>query len=288
MTASRTRYAHRDGMRIAYEIRRSRWHRLPWMVLIQGLGFDRSGWEPVADRLADQFSLLLVDNRGSGSSDPPSGPLTVADLAADVVAVLDDTDVGSAHVVGASLGGMVAQQLAVEHRERVDTLVLACTTPGWPFAYPMPPESIALLASTRRLPPDVALRSHVENALSSDTVRNRPELVELVIAHQRKHSRDSTGWLAQVSAGAHFAGLLQHSITARTLVMHGTADHVVDPRNARLLADRIPHAQLMLLPRLGHLFFWEAPDVFTDAVTRFALAPPPAAVSPSSPRKDEP
>jgi 3-oxoadipate enol-lactonase len=288
MAASRTRYAHRDGLRIAYEIRRARWRRPPWMVLIQGLGFDRSGWDPVVDRLGDHFALLLVDNRGSGSSDPPAGRLSVGDLAEDVLAVLDVAGVGGAHVVGASLGGMVAQHLAVEHADRVDTLVLACTTPGWPFGYPMPPASIALLAATGQLPADVAMRRHVENALSPDTVHNRPELVERLITHQQRHSRDSAGWLAQVSAGARFGGLRQNAITARTLVMHGTADQVVDPRNARLLADRIPDAQLMLLPRLGHLFFWEAPGVFTDAVTRFALTSPPITVSPSSPRKDEP
>jgi 3-oxoadipate enol-lactonase len=282
MPAGRTRYAQNDGLRIAYEIRRRRLRRRPWMVLIQGLGFDRSGWDPVVDRLSARFALVLMDNRGSGRSDPPAAGLAVADMARDILAVLNAAGVRCAHVVGASLGGMVAQAFAVAHADRVGTLVLACTTPGWPSAYPMPAASLTLMATTSRLPAEVALRRHVENALAPETVRTRPDLVERLIAHQRARHLDPAGYYAQLSAGARFAGLRQAAITAPTLVMHGTADHVVDPHNARLLADRIPGATLMLFPRLGHLFFWEAPGAFTDAVTRFASSPPAGAAPRSS------
>jgi pimeloyl-ACP methyl ester carboxylesterase len=283
MVAGRNRYAKHDGLRIAYEVRRSWWRRQPWMVLVQGLGFDRSGWGPVVDGLRDHFALLLVDNRGSGRSDQPAGRLAVADMARDVLAVLDAAAVPQAHVVGASLGGMIAQEVALLDPSRVAALVLACTTPGWPFAYPMPAETVALMGATGRMPADVALRRHVENALALATVRERPELVERLIAHQRSRRGGTAGWYAQLAAGARFGDLRQGSITAPTLVLHGTEDRVVDPRNARLLADRIPHARLMMLPGLGHLFFWEAPGAFVDAVTRFALTPPPVA---ALPRKD--
>ena len=289
MLAGRTRYARHDGLRIAYGIRRPwrlRRRRAPWMALIQGLGFDRSGWAPVIDGLGEHFALILVDNRGSGASDPPSGRLAVADMAGDVRAVLDHASVPRAHVVGISLGGMIAQEFAIEHGDRVESLVLAATTPGWPFAYPMPADSIALLSATGRMPAEVALRRHVENALGADTVRHRPEVVEQLVRAQRDR-RGAAGWHAQLGAGARFGNLRQRKITAPTLVMHGDADRVVDPRNARLLADRIPGARLMMLPGLGHLFFWEAPTTFVEAVTGFALTPPPvAAVSDPSLRKD--
>jgi 3-oxoadipate enol-lactonase len=280
MAAGRNAYAYHDGLRIAYGVRRSRWRRRPWMVLVQGLGFDRSGWAPVVDGLARHFALLLVDNRGSGRSDQPGRRLAVADMAKDVLAVLAAADVPRATVVGASLGGMIAQKVAIMDGARVASLVLACTTPGWPFAYPMPAETMALLSATGRMPAEEALRRHVENSLAPDTVQNRPDLVERLVAHQRDRRGGAGGWYAQLAAGARFGDLRQGSITAPTLVMHGTDDRVVDPRNARLLADRIPHARLMMLPGLGHLFFWEAPDAFVDAVTRFALAPPPLAALP--------
>jgi 3-oxoadipate enol-lactonase len=169
--------------------------RLPWLVLIQGLGFDRSGWAPVTRRLQRRFRLLLVDNRGSGRSDAPVDSLTVADLANDVVRVLNAARVRRGHVLGTSLGGMVAPELAIEHPERVDRLVLACTTPGWPYAYAMPASSVQLMAATAHLEREVALRRHVENALSARTVRTRPELVERLTRlcpadwQQRSHVR---------------------------------------------------------------------------------------------------
>jgi 3-oxoadipate enol-lactonase len=127
-------------------------------------------------------------------------------------------------VLGASLGGMIAQEFAVRHPDRVRGLVLACTTPGWPFAYPMPLPSVRLIAASQRLAPDEALRRHVENALSASTVAERPELVQRIIDCQPSiSSRDPDAWQAQAAAGGRYAGSFrQRRIRARTLVLHGT------------------------------------------------------------------
>jgi len=238
--------------------------------LVQGLGFDRSGWDPVAVQLQRHFRLLLIDNRGCGRSDVPEQQFTVEDMGRDVVATLDAAGIRQAHLVGASLGGMVAQEVAIGRPDRVDHLVLACTTPGWPYGYPMPPAGTRLMAATRLAPPEVALRRHVENALAADTVARRPELVDRLIRHQQARPNDPLGWSALATAGARYAGhLRQKQIAAPTLVLQGEADTVVDPRNAGLLGSLIPDSSLVMLPGLGHLFFWEDPDVFVDAVTAF-------------------
>jgi len=268
-----TRYARSGELRIAYELRGTMHRRRPWLVLIQGMGFDRSGWEPVLPKLRRHFRLVLVDNRGCGRSDRPAGLFAVAAMAGDIVAVLDDAGIRKAHVMGASLGGMVAQELAVTHPERVDGLVLACTTPGWPFACPMPRASVRLILTTAGLPAEVARRRHTENALSARTVQHHPELVDRLLELQDSQPADPTALSAQAAAGALYAGRLRQArIGARTLVLHGGADTVVDPRNGRLLANRIPDARLVMFPELGHLLFWEDPDGFTDAVTSFLLA----------------
>lgn len=270
--AARTRYAESGAVHIAYERRGARRGDRAWLVLVQGLGFDRSGWRPVVRGLGRHFRLILVDNRGTGRSDLPTDSLTVRDMARDVVSVLDDAGVATAHVVGASLGGMVAQELAIGHPTRVDRLVLACTTPGWPYAYPMPAASVRLMAATPHLPREVALRRHVENALAAGTVANRPDLVRRLVAHERARPSDPGAWSTLAAAGARYAGQLRQSrIRARTLILHGDADTVVDPRNATLLAERIPDATLVLLPGVGHLFFWEDPDRFVREVTGFLL-----------------
>lgn len=266
----RTRYALSGETRIGYELRGRLRRRRPWLVLIQGMGLDRRGWERIPGKLRRRFRLVLVDNRGCGRSDRPAGSFTVADMAGDVVAVLDAAGIRRAHVLGASLGGMVAQELAIRHPDRVDGLVLACTTPGWPFAYPMPAPSVRLIAATARLPAETAWRRHMENALSARTVRDQPDLVERLLARQGARLAEARTLSAQAAAGARYAGRLrQAGIRARTLVLHGGADTVVDPRNGQLLASRIPRAKLRIFPELGHLFFWEEPDGFAAAVTSF-------------------
>jgi 3-oxoadipate enol-lactonase len=268
---SRTRYAPSGGLRIAYELRGTM-SRRPWLVLIQGMGFDRLGWEPVLGKLRQRFRLVLVDNRGTGCSDRPAGSFGVADMADDVIAVLDAAGIRRAHVMGVSLGGMVAQEVTITHPERVDGLVLACTTPGWPFAYRMPAASVRLIAATAGLAPETALRRHTENALSTRTVEGYPEVVNRLVKLQGSRPTDSGALSAQAAAGARYTGgLRQARIQARTLVVHGGADTVVDPRNGKLLADRIPGARLITFPELGHLLFWEDPDGFADAVTSFLL-----------------
>ena len=269
---SRTRFARHGDLQIAYEVRGPRFSRRPPLLLIQGLVLDRAGWGPAIGPLQHLFRLVLVDNRGSGRS-PVSGSFSVTDMAGDALAVLDNAGIGTAHVLGASLGGMIAQELAVRHPDRVVRLVLACTTPGWPFAYPMPLPSVRLIAASQRLAPREALRRNVENALSAATVADRPALVQQIIDCQALASeRDPGAWQAHAAAGGRYAGSLrQRCIRARTLVLHGTADRVVDPRNARLLAARIPDADLVTFPGLGHLFFWEDPGAFAAAVTSFLV-----------------
>jgi 3-oxoadipate enol-lactonase len=253
-------------MRIAWERRGAG----PSLLLIQGLGYARWGWEPVLDLLARSFDVLAFDNRGIGESDAPAGPYTAPAMAADALQVLDEAGVERAHVVGTSLGGMIAQELALTYPERVDHLVLACTTPGGPKAYPMPQVTVSLIAEAATLEPAVALRRFVENALAPPTVAERPELVERILAHRVATAQDPAAWAAQAAAGVVFDAYERlDGLRAPTLVQHGSEDVVVDPRNADLFMRLVPHAQFEEFPGTGHLFFWEQPERFVASVTSF-------------------
>ena len=134
----------------------------------------------------------------------------------------------------------------------------------------MPAPSVRLIAATVRMPAEAARRRHLENALSARTVREQPDLVDRLVERQGFRPADPGTLSAQAVAGARYAGRFRPPrIRARTLVLHGGADTVVDPRNGRLLAARIPRAQLRTFPELGHLLFWEDPDGFAAAVTSF-------------------
>ena len=231
------------------------------LVLIHGLGYARWGWEPVVESLAGSFDVILFDNRGIGESDAPAGPYTAALMAGDALQVLDEAGVERAHVLGTSLGGMVAQELALDHPERVDKLVLACTTPGGPDSFPMPEQTVRLLRN------GASLREFVENALAPEP---SPALVERILGHREAAAQPLEAWSAQAAAGMGFDALGRvDGIRAPTLILHGTEDAVVDSRNTALLALRIPDARVELFPGTGHLFFWEQPERFVDAVTGF-------------------
>jgi 3-oxoadipate enol-lactonase len=265
MSVAATHAVH-DGVRIAYELR----GQGKPLLLIHGLGYDRFGWGPLPDLLAEEFHVALLDNRGVGESDAPPGPYTTAMLAADALAVLDAAGVERAHVVGTSLGGMVAQELVLGHSDRVSRLVLACTTPGGVRAYPYPQRTLTLFAEFAQVPVEEGLRRFVENALADETVATRPELVDEIYAYRLAHRPALEAWQAQGAASLSFDAFDRAGeIRVPTLVLSGTADNVVDYRNSELLAERIPGARLELFEGLGHLFFWEEPERFARAVTGF-------------------
>jgi pimeloyl-ACP methyl ester carboxylesterase len=236
-------------------------------VLVHGLGYARWGWEPVVDPLAERFEIVLLDNRGIGASGAPPGPYTAAEMAGDVLSVLDEAGLGSAHVVGTSLGGMIAQELALSHPERVNRLVLVSTTPGGPSAAPMPETTVRLLAEAPSLEPAVALRRLVENAFAPDPPE---ELVERILAHRQATAQPLAAWQAQAAAGLTFdAWERLEGLRTPTLIVHGTEDVVVDHANADLLAERIHDARVERFEGCGHLLFWEEPARFVDVVGEF-------------------
>lgn len=263
---SNSREAVRDGVRLAWDEAGAG----EPILLIHGLGYDRRGWGPAPGILAARFRVITFDNRGVGESDAPPGPYTTAEMAADAAAVLDVAGVERAHVVGTSLGGMIAQELGLTYRHRVETLVLSATTPGGDDAFPMPEASVELYAALADDPSPENLRRVVENSLSERTVATRPELVEEILRYRLDHRPGPTAWLAQASAARTFASRTAlAALDTPTLLIHGTDDNVVDPRNAELLARAIPDVELVLVPGTGHLGYWERATHFADTVADF-------------------
>jgi pimeloyl-ACP methyl ester carboxylesterase len=237
------------------------------LLLMMGIGYTRQGWGPLRERLARRYQVLSYDNRGIGESEIPPGPYTVDQLAGDGIAVLDEAGVERAHVLGASLGGFAAQALAAEFPGRVDRLVLACTSPGGAGSFPLPEGTLRLMAEAPSLPPEVAMRRFVENALAQAAP---PALADELYAYRLAHPPDPAGWAAQAAAGAGWdAGDRLSSITAPTLVIAGIEDRVVDPRNAPLLVERIGDARLIEIEGAGHMLFWEQTEEFASAVEGF-------------------
>jgi 3-oxoadipate enol-lactonase len=258
--------ADAQGVRIAYELRGTG----DPLVLVHGLAYDRFGWGRFPDLLAERFQVVLIDNRGVGESDAPPGPYAVAQMAADVVAVLDDAEIERTHLFGVSLGGYIAQELTLAHPDRVEKLILASTAPGGPNAHPMPQSTQDVFARYPAMEREAGLRMFVENSLGARGVRELPDLVEEIFRYRLGHAPSVEAWLAQATAGAMFDAYDRvGAITAPTLVVHGGADVVVDPRNAELLGALIPNARVEIVPDRGHLLVWEDSERVAELVTEF-------------------
>ena len=164
-----THLARNGPVAVAYDLR----GRGSPLVLIQGVGVGRWGWDPVAAQLARRFQVLTIDNRGIGASDTPPGHYSTRMMAEEVLAVLDHAGIQQASLVGTSLGGMIAQELALAHPERVDKLVLVATIPGGPRSRPMPLPTTYLFAWAPFMTSQAKLQQFVHATLGPETLRRR-------------------------------------------------------------------------------------------------------------------
>ena len=229
------------------------------VLMIMGLGGSGRMWWRLEPHLAGRWWLLLIDNRGTGDSDRVSGPLTMAGMAADAVAVLDAAGVDSAHVVGASMGGMIAQNLALDHRDRVRSLVLACTTAGGRAGAP-PWRLLAASALRPVLGPGRTFGLVAPALYAARTRREQPERVREDLAVRVADATPPATVYAQLAAAA------RHDTRARlreladlpVTVLHGAEDALVPVQRGRELAEAIPGARLIELPETGHLLSTDA------------------------------
>jgi pimeloyl-ACP methyl ester carboxylesterase len=258
----------RDGHRIYYEVGGP--EAAAPLVLIRGLARSSRYWLAFRELLEEQQRVVVLDNRGVGRTDTPRPPWTTADMADDVAEVLIESGVQRADVFGISLGGMVAQQLALRHPHRVDRLILACTTSGGRGAKRIHPRAAVALARSAAMPYRDGLRYSAPWILSPTYLAAHPETVDRWIDIASSEPRDRLGIVGQLLAAArHDAYSLLHHITQPTLVLRGDADRLIDPENSARIADRIPHASLRTLRGAGHDFPTERPDETARLVLEF-------------------
>jgi len=238
------------------------------VLLIQGLGTDSRGWALQRMAFGRRYRCFAVDNRGAGRSGRPPGPYDLSEMAGDALAVLDAEAVERAHVVGASMGGVIAQIIAVLHPERVRSLVLACTSCRH---HPWRRELFQEWADAVGAGGTSALGTEGMRWLVGPRLRKRFGMWLNLLARILLQQPSET-FVAQVQAILNASDELrfdlQH-VTAPTLVITGSQDSLTPIGDAEELAEMIPHAQLVELRGAAHGLMVEAPNAFNAAVLDF-------------------
>ncbi len=254
-----------DGIRLHYETHGAG----DPVLLIMGLGSNAYGWHRTIPWLAERYEVIAFDNRGTGRSDVPDGAYTIAQMANDAATVLDAVGRDVAHVVGASLGGMIAQRLALTVPARCRSLVLICTTPGGVAAARAGDDVLAAMVSGGG-DPDELYRRNAWFLYGEDTRARHTERIEEDLVQRNKIPTSPTGYIGQLQAAmTHDAWSELSRLALPTLVIHGDADLLVPTTNGRLLAERIPGAELVIVPGAGHMLQADGGDVVRDALLEF-------------------
>jgi pimeloyl-ACP methyl ester carboxylesterase len=242
------------------------------LLLIAGLGATRVVFDPLIALLTPTFRVAVYDQRGIGDSQLTPGPYTTEQLGDDAAAVLDGLAIDHAAVMGASFGGLVAQQLAIRHPQRIEALLLAATGPGSaPLASKPDPAAAAALLGRGARTPEGAYRLACTVLYSRRFQEEHADFIEKQVRDRARRPVAARAFQAQLAASqGHDVWDALPSIAAPTLVLHGSEDAVMPLGNAKLLCDRIPGAVLDVFDGAGHLFFHEQPQRTADAVTAFA------------------
>lgn len=251
------------------------------VLLIMGLSFTHEMWFRLLPPLTTRYRAIVFDNRGMGRSSVPKGPYRISLMARDALAVMNDAGIAQAHVIGASMGGMIAQELALEHPERVHSLVLGCTSHSgvwgrWP-----------------RLRTALGCRNFARRGNRIDRER---ALIPLLYAKTTPRDRIEEDIRLRVgcdcpAAGfrGQFTGLLLWSAYRRlprlrvpTLVLHGDEDRLIPIENGEVVARRIPGAQFELVTQAGHMMTTDQPEICSRLVMDFLSRQPMLATASGS------
>ncbi|HUH81349.1 MAG TPA: alpha/beta fold hydrolase, partial [Solirubrobacteraceae bacterium] len=246
----------------------------PPLLAIMGMSGTALHWgEPFLSRLRESFEVIVYDHRGVGSSSRLEGPITIARMAADAVGLVRALELDSVHLLGISMGGMVAQELVLANPELVRTLTLGCTYcggPGSSYGSAARDRLYEAMSSGDRVR---ALRAAYEINLSPAAAAD-PELWERFQSIAAERAVAVPVIMAQVAACfQHDTHARLPDVSAPTLVIHGTADEMIPVQNGRLIASLVPGARLKLFEEVGHLFFWEQPAATAELVRSHAAVP---------------
>jgi 3-oxoadipate enol-lactonase len=248
----------------------------PPLLMIMGLGGQANSWgEPFLELLRPHFQIIRFSNRGTGLTDKPLGEYRIETMAEDAAGLLRELGIGRAHVLGISMGGMIAQELVLNHPQAVRGLALGCTNCGPAHSVPPGPEMITMLGRVGSLPLEERIRQFWLITVTPQFVETGKEfldgIMELSLATPTPWATFGRQFLAIQSFDTYDR---LPRIQAPTLILHGDRDILAPVGNAGVLHGRIGGSQVRIVPEAGHCFFWEKPAESAEAIVEFMSSVP--------------
>jgi len=240
------------------------------LLLIHGLAARGDGFAKQIPALSQRFRAIIFDNRGVGETDQPDDAYSIGQMADDAAGLLDALGVESAHVFGVSMGGMIAQELALRRPRRVNKLALGCTHSGIKHCAPAPQWVTDIFKTLPGKPRRQAVRECVPFNFSRYTQERNRQLIDVESERMVDNRQRLHAYKNQINAVYDFDAYDRlPRITAPTLILTGADDVLIPPANSHNLAARIPDARLIEFEQAGHLFFIEKADEVNHALIRF-------------------
>ncbi len=260
-------YAQVNGMNLHYEIE----GQGQPLLLIMGLGAPAAAWDPIfVQEMTKTHQVITYDNRGTGLSDKPDAPYSIAMFASDATGLLETLNIPRAHVCGVSMGGMIAQEMAIHYPQRVASLILGCTTPGGKNAVSAPPESLKALEGRAGQTPEEAARQGWQLSFSEEFIREHRAELEAQLPRVLAHVTPRFAYERHFQATMTLRVFKQlKEIKAPTLVATGRDDVLIPAANSEILAREIPGAELAIFDNAGHGFVTSARESFLKVLKEF-------------------
>jgi 3-oxoadipate enol-lactonase len=236
------------------------------LLLIMGLSYPSYMWHRTRPVLAQRYRTIAFDNRGIGQSDVPSGVYSMPSMASDGAAVLDAAGVESAYVFGLSMGGMIAQEFALQYPKRVRSLILGCTAAGGPHAVRAEAAVLEILVR-QGMTPEESREAITPFIYDLGTPRERIDEDMAIRMKWYPTPQGYAGQLQGIFGWEAYSRIAQISVP--TLVVHGETDRLIPAANAKLIAERIPGAKLVLIPHASHIFETDQPAAAHQAIFEF-------------------
>jgi pimeloyl-ACP methyl ester carboxylesterase len=243
------------------------------LLLIMGYGASSRWWLSQVSALSQEYQVIVFDNRGTGQSDKPDTPCTIKMMADDAARLLETIGIEAAHVFSASMGGMIAQELVLNHPEKVISLILGCTTPGGRNTTLPDREAMSFLSNHERrqqLSLEEQSRELLPFLFTDEFINKNHKIVDAFTSEIYRYPTPVHGYRR------HWEAIMSFNVYDRipeikvpTLIMAGTADRLISAENSRILASRIPDAKLIIFENMRHQFISEIAEEVNRAVLEF-------------------